>query len=182
MPVTINGSGPVTGVTAITGAGLDLITVQTFSAATSVSVNNCFSATYESYRLVVRAIGSTTAQVLAYRMRASGSDNSSSNYAFQVLTVTGTTVSGSRSTAQTSGRLGIAISTDWTGVSADIWSPFLTTATILTSQSIRESVTQVTIEDLANSHNVASAYDGITILPAAGTISGEVRVYGYRNS
>jgi hypothetical protein len=30
-------------------------------------------------------------------------------------------------------------------------------------------------------HNLATAYDGFTFYPAAGTITGTVRVYGYTN-
>ena len=32
------------------------------------------------------------------------------------------------------------------------------------------------------SHSLATAYDGMTIYPPSGTITGSVRVYGYRNS
>jgi hypothetical protein len=51
-----------------------------FSAATSVSLNDVFSSTYDHYRVVLDAVGLDVD--FRFRLRASGSDNTTSNYWF----------------------------------------------------------------------------------------------------
>ena len=60
--------------------GLTLINTTSFSGVTSQSLNNVFSATYRNYRVVIDYVPATTSGVFSLRMRASGADNSTSNY------------------------------------------------------------------------------------------------------
>ena len=66
-------SNPASGLTFITGAA--------FTTATSVSLpNNSFSATYRNYRLLFSVTALTADASFTARFRASGSDNTTSNY------------------------------------------------------------------------------------------------------
>ena len=61
--------------------GLVFITGAAFTTATSVSLpNDSFSATYKNYRLLLNITALTSSSNLTARMRASGSDNTTSNY------------------------------------------------------------------------------------------------------
>ena len=59
---------------------LVLLNTTTFTTQSTVSINDVFSATYDSYFIIISTDGSTTAQTLGLRMRVSGLDNSSNNY------------------------------------------------------------------------------------------------------
>ncbi len=59
-------------------SGLVLLNTTSFSAVSSQSVNDVFSATYENYFLLVRTTASS--DNINIRMRVSGSDDSTSNY------------------------------------------------------------------------------------------------------
>jgi len=72
----------------------------TYSTATSVSVNGCFSSSYTNYMVVMDYDASSASANLHVRLRASGTDDSTSNaYVLQKLTMSSTTVSGARNTS-----------------------------------------------------------------------------------
>ena len=60
-------------------AGLKLINTTTFSAVSSQSVNDVFSATYDNYKIVCQ-FSSSADQEVFFRLRASGSDLTTSVY------------------------------------------------------------------------------------------------------
>lgn len=225
MPVTINGSGPITGLTSInttvsdtelgyldgvtsalqtqinakandSSQGLYLITPTsianssgsasasggkvTFSAVSTVSLNGVFTSTYDNYRILVRLIGSTTA-LPSLRLRVSGSDATGANYEWQYLQGSGTTVSTARTTGATSLEVSSVGSTDYGLLTLDAASPavadttqFSMVATQFTSLIINGSY--------SGRHTLSTAYDGFTLLANTGTVTGVVRVYGYKNS
>ena len=186
MPVTINGSGPVTGVTAITGAGLDLITTQTFSAVSSVSFNNCFTATYENYRIVVNAVGSTDGSSgvpIRFRFRSGGSDYTASTYAeFGIF------VNASGGPSRFFNNSVTEVTVGWHQNYGGQSSFDLNNAaqTGVNKHLVGNSFGSGTADGYGgvNMARVLStaAYDGFSIRPTAGTITGTIRVYGYRNS
>jgi hypothetical protein len=169
-------------VAAGTAPGLTFIAGSTFSAVSSVSFNDLFSATYDNYIMWARVAGSTTLTPFLYRMRSSGSDDTTSNYDSQIFTSSSSTNSGSRATNATSGRIAAVKGSDWSGMQANIYAPFLAVPTIMTSESITAAVSSVTLENNCNSHDVSSSFDGITFFPNSGTITGEIRIYGIKNS
>ena len=82
----------------VTGApqGLVHINTTTFSAVSSVSVNNCFTSAYENYLILGNVIG-TAGTSIAARLRASGTD-ATTNYGDQYVQVLNTAYTqGSRS-------------------------------------------------------------------------------------
>jgi hypothetical protein len=168
------------GVYAPSTPGLTLINTTSFSAVASQSLNNVFSATYKTYRIILRCTSSTD-QSVNYRLRASGSDNSTANYDYQSFSSDSTSNVGSRTSGQTSGLLAMAgnggSSTSFNITSIDITNPFETLKTS-SFATVNYASSSILLRILANTHNVATSFDGITFF-VGGTITGSISVYGY---
>jgi hypothetical protein len=54
--------------------------VVSFTSASAISLNNVFSSTYDNYKILFISEGASTDNSVNIRLRASGSDNSTSNY------------------------------------------------------------------------------------------------------
>lgn len=65
---------------ATTTSGLTKITSSTFTSQTAVSVNSCFSATYDVYLLEVRYISTSGTSTMNLKFRASGADQDNNYY------------------------------------------------------------------------------------------------------
>lgn len=162
------------------GGGLTLITTSTFSASAAVNVNNCFSSTYENYRIVVAPLVSSAAGPwLQMRLRASAADNTTSNYSYQSITASSTTVTASRATAQTLWQIGTVSSAN-TIVGVELSSPFSANLTLGTNLQAESST--VAWRSNGFHFNATTSFDGFTLYPDTGTITGTLRVYGYANS
>lgn len=174
---TYSGTHDFTGATlAGVTSGLNLITAVSLSGS-AVNINNCFTSTYDAYRIIVRSTHSTAGQ-LRFRMRASGSDETGSVYIWQGLWGEGSTGTAQTAT-ETNGYLyGGSVATNFLS-SSDFFGPQNTENTYATSV-FRHSNPGVGI--MGTIVNTTTAYDGITIYPSAGTFSGGVaRVYGYKD-
>ena len=205
MPVVIGGSGPVTGVTSInttvsdtelgyldgvtsaiqtqinTAGGLVKITAESLSAVSSVSINNCFSATYDNYRLIFDGTVSSDNTTLRLRWRVGGVDNSTaSSYANQYVQGESTNVTAALATNDYA-RISNGDDSETILFSADIASPFLAKPTVYNSFGNYPLSGSPRIWFESGRHNQSTSYDGFTFYVASGTITGTIRVYGYRN-
>lgn len=200
MSLALSGDGSLAGVTAIgdvsstelgyldgvtsaiqsqinTAGGLVKITDQSFSAASAVNVNNCFSSTYDDYFITFRATHSATQVEVNWRARVSGSDETSSNYNHRMLLAQSSTVS-TTSTAGATAGVWCAISTNDVNVSSGwVFGPNLTKRT----QTITKGNYDNNIREHNTDLNTTTAYTGITFTVPSGTMTGTVRVYGYRD-
>jgi len=157
-------------------AGLVFIQKGTFTSTSVVNVNSCFSSTYDNYRILVKVSGSSpTLGEVRLRMRSGTTDNTASSYNFQRLYAQSTSVGGQSATNQTSSVMG-PWNTDLSWFATDMWSPFLAANTGYATVS---SYNQTHIDNFSGAHKVASSFDGFTMFPDAGNITGEVWVYGY---
>ena len=194
MPVSINGNGSVVGVTSVTGAGMDLIVPTsvagtgvtlsggevTFSAATTISVNGVFTATYDNYRMVWESSLAASEDALQIRMRLAGTDNSSANYTFQYLLADGASTGQARGTGQTSTRAtNISVNRSF-GVT-EIGSPALAQPTAFVTNSTVDASTPTT-RFYTGTQTQATAFDGMSLFPASSSMTGKLRIYGLRNS
>jgi hypothetical protein len=82
--------------------GLVHLNTTSFTAQSTVSIDNVFSATYNSYKIVTNLTSSVAGENFNIRLRVAGADNSSSNYSNQRFTFTGTGSSFGRVNSQTS--------------------------------------------------------------------------------
>ena len=158
----------------------------TFSAVTSVSIDNCFSADYDNYVLVA-SVSSTLSESSASmqgRLRAGGSDSTGNNYVKQLLAADNTTISASRTSAQ--GFWGNIIGDNKTGEHGfsftRLQTPFGAVQTTGWVDYNSYTTGNIALRRRLLGHDLTTSYDGITVFIASGTITGKLTVYGLRES
>ncbi len=164
-------------------AGLVLLNTTSFSAVSSQSINDVFSATYDNYRILINVTAVTnTACDFRMRMRVSGSDNSSSNY----IMAGAVNYSGGQAqallSANTTDNWDIGrLNTDGGSSIMDLISPFLTNSTKFHARGTNRKPSPPEVQHSAGEMSVTTSYTGFTIYPSANAMTGTVRVYGYAN-
>ena len=148
-----------------------------FSSAATLSVNGCFNSTYDAYQIVIK-LSLSADDTMKIRMRLAGTDASAANYDDQYAAIANTSADFTRTTGATAGNLGRA-STDYF-CTIDMHSPALAAITYYLSNMYYGPSPAMLLVN--GRHNVATAYDGFTLIPGSGTMTGKLRVYGLRNS
>jgi hypothetical protein len=190
--IVLDSAGKVTFGGAVAGAGMDLITPTSvagtgvtlsggqvsFSAASTVSVNGCFTSVYDNYIVAVRMLGSND-DVVSWRLRTSGSDITAANYDWNYLSIDSAVNVPTRSANQTSsryGRVGTSVGSSEMFISGPaLAAPTHNSHTVIYGLGISQVM-------VTGYHQLSTSYDGFSIIPAAGTLTGTLRVYGLRNS
>jgi hypothetical protein len=173
--------------TYLANSGLVYITEANPSGASSVSINNCFSATYNSYRIVWNgtAYSSTTGCLTSMRLRVGGVDNTSNNY------YRSRWYYGAGGTSGTDG--GATLTDGWSladsntpihQFTADVFSPFQSVRTSIGSKAVSLQLINNTLYGIESVGvtSVTTSYDGFTLFPSNGTFTGKLIVYGYRQA
>jgi hypothetical protein len=156
------------------------------SAGATISLNTVFSATYLRYVVLFRLSLSANAQV-NMRLRVAGADESGANTYYTSLTRSGA------ATANVSdgsvGRTNMILLTAPGSVNAEASgnllfdSPFASAKTLVETDITVITATPVAIREIGGSGRPATtSYDGFTIFPASGPITGNVKVYGLQNA
>lgn len=155
------------------------IAAETFSAVSSVSFNNVFTSTYRNYLVLIDWVG-TANNSTKIRLRASGSDNTTSNYCTQRFIATNTSTGAYRvtgtaweimdQTAQANGGYMYFFNPQTSNKTAGVFSGY----------SNGESA--VDYMPGSNIFNATTSFDGFTFYPSSGTATGAIRVYGLANS
>lgn len=164
--------------------GLVLLNTTTFSAQTGVAVDNIFTSTYRRYKLIINLSSSATANLALQFRKAT------------VATATGyfTAASGvsvaPAANNLTANNTGYALinflynpSSNYFTTTIDLESVQLATPTTGTFNSIGVNSSNVLFGaagGIAQSNN--TDFDGFIISPTSGNITGNIAVYGYRNS
>ena len=168
----------------VSAAGLTLITTSTFSAVASVSVNDCFSSTYNNYRVLVSAASAslTGNQTLAMRMRVGGSDNTANNYNWARFVVFNGGTAGAGATAASFEITGGTAYTNFS-IALDVIDPQTTNRTQILGHSLANQNDNLALVGYNGGvMTVTTSYTGFTLFPSSGTFSGEIAVYGYRKA
>jgi len=183
---TSNTNMDFTWIAAPTG-GLNLVTTAAFSAVSAINLNSVFTSTYTNYQLIVSCSGSAATD-LNMRMRAASADNSANNYTWglQGMQFAGASqynVS-SGGTALVSlfniGALGTVTRNHFV---YDILNPQTTDYTTYTGSNIYQNTSVNGIMTQGQGVlSVTTSYDGITLYPATGTITGTYWIYGYKKA
>jgi hypothetical protein len=166
------------------GVGLVYITSATMSAASSVSVDNCFSATYENYLVVIdlTAVSVATLQYQYMRLRVAGVDASAAS-TYKSGGAGWDSVGGNALDFETGTgwRIAYSSASDMVmGSRVTLYRPFVNIRTFGETDTAGfdpGGVSRRTV--LALGHETAASYDGFTVYPASGTLTGTIRVYGY---
>jgi hypothetical protein len=171
---------------AAAASGLTLITAQSFTAASTVNVNNCFSSTYQNYLFEIVISTTSSGGNADMRMRVGGVDASGSDYKWAVLT-NNTSPSAAGAIANASATSFNDSFLGWsTGgnvvMAATIFCPNQAAPTLITSHSVSEPFATYLYNFVrAGKHTLATAYDGFSLIVTSGTMTGNLRVYGLAN-
>lgn len=162
------------------GSGSGSVATQgtvTFSGASSVSINGIFSSTYDNY--VIRLNLSSSGGNILVRMRTSGSDVTGTSYTYQQFGGDNTTLSATRQTSQTSFKAG-AQAGSRSSITLQLYGPYLAQETLMFSENSR-NITSPDAFIFTGGNTNTTSYDSLTILDSSTTLSGNLRIYGYKN-
>jgi hypothetical protein len=165
-------------------SGLSFITSTSFSAVASVSIDNCFSARFDNYRVIFQPTASVgTDSQITIRLRVGGV-NASTNYDTQrIVGFTASAVSSNNLTGTDDWSSTLINSThaDRCLVQMDLFAPAIARTTVMLQHNQSWSSGSVHyVEVHAGHHTTATAYDGITFLTGGTSFTGTIYVYGYR--
>ena len=153
-----------------------------FSAASSISLNDVFSSTYDNYRIVCRFTDTVSGgSNIDLRLRVGGADASGANtYKHQLVNFEGGSTSTGRYnlTSMIIGGSGTS-ATQLNTWALDMFSPNLATATTIQSASL-SNYDNAYMRFSHGNHAVATAYTGFTFF-SDGNMTGTISVYGYNN-
>jgi hypothetical protein len=161
------------------GSGLVFLKKETFSGVASQSVNDVFSSTYQNYKIIISAIGSGN-QDLRFRLRVGGSDATGNDYTYMLTLASGSAITTGTNT-ETSIRPLDLRATFRSQITMDVFHPFLATKTLFNSFGVR-TVSALQHFLIPAEHGLSTSYTGFTFFPSSGTMTGEVQVYGYKES
>lgn len=149
----------------------------TFSTVTTLSLNGVFTSTYDNYMIVWRNLGSSPVNGNA-RMRASGTDNSTaSSYVSQQVFVSGTSSTAARTTSTFWSPITHLDNGVLDGRTIFLFGPFLAQPTAFFTTTF-DGGASGSLYYHAGTHNQSVSYDGITLYPNSGSMTGTVGVYG----
>ena len=164
-------------------AGMVLLNTTSFSAVSSQSVNDVFSATYTNYFILLDMDASDADAGVNMRMRVSGADNSSSNYRWSngyAVTDGAASVSAQNGSGLTTVfRVAAISSVSRNFAKFDLFNPFTAEETGFLGQFFQKYGANSTTHFSGGIMSVTTSYTGFTLIPTAGTITGTVSVYGY---
>jgi hypothetical protein len=147
----------------------------TFSGASSVSLNGVFTSTNATY-VIYYNFSSSAATLKRIRLRSSGTDNTSSNYNYQILSYNSATVAASRSLSDNNYKIENN-NNNVHGGQIVLINPFDTEKTF--GHSRTTSGADGTLADLQFA--LTTSFDGFTIYMDSGTMTGILYIYGYRS-
>ena len=166
---------------AAAAGGLTLVNTTTIgSAVSSVSLNSVFTSTYANYKVIIQYENCSASEpTLNLRLRASGSDNSASfSYQPRGYSNTSATLAGFGSAGNTL-PLGVVRDASYAWTLLELISPQLSTKTTGFTVNHYDPYNNNTWSYLAQ-HTASTSYDGFTIYPSSGTLTGgTIYVYGY---
>jgi len=154
----------------------------TFTTASSVSLNGCFTSSYENYKILLHLTGSSTAIALKFNFRSAGTDNTSNvNYyaSAKNLSSSASLTSYDRGNPATYMYIG-ETTTGNGGIFSGTYEVFNPQAS---KNKMIMGLTQNDVHSYWHSGTYVgtTSFDGFSINLSSGTITGTVRVYGYKN-
>lgn len=183
--LTLASDGTVSGGSGL--GGLVHIATESFTSQASVSLDDVFTSTYANYKVMWQITAASTDSIaLTLRWRASGTDNTDSEYNTANI---GITSAGSTANltddSQTSHKFGEVGTTVVTvnAASFDVQSPQLAQVTHAHgSVTWFAGVGPAKGANIAAHHYGSDVFDGFSLIASTGTITGTLRIYGYANS
>lgn len=163
--------------------GLTLIKTETFSASAAASVDNVFSATYNSYRIILNLTSVNTDIDINMRLRVSNADESGAVYRRQSIGGNGTSLTGFRQLNTTSWEsiafADSATANTNTSNNIEIFNPFQSRSTNAFTTRAYAPTGNIELINWCGGINNTTSYTGFTIIVGTGSVSGTISVLGY---
>jgi hypothetical protein len=182
MTYPVFASGDVLNASDMNGVGLWKITSTTFAGSSYVPIESCFSADYQNYLVTITMRGSA-ASFARWRLRAGSTDASGNNY-FRYGYTTAWNAGGL--TAYNAGNETSFIpAVEYGNASGGIGTAYIWISNPF-GAGTTGATTNVNNTDGANTYNLSFAhtlsasYNGFSVFPNTGTMSGTITVYGVR--
>jgi len=155
-----------------------------FTAVTSLSLNNVFTSTYDNYRFIIEVPTTSTTSNLLMRFRTGGVDNTVAYYAqfWMMSRTSGATQTNNGASLSTIGLINwLALSNRFISVVGVVTNPALVKTTNMTWQGFGYDGTSAYQNNAGGLYDNTVAFDGFTIYASAGTMTGSVTVFGYND-
>ena len=154
----------------------------TFSTVSSKSVTDCFSSTYENYKIIFTISAGSNSASIKLRLSSSGTDNTTSNY-YNGNPVARTDYSGANNASSGAASFDVARieanSTQIQGMCFDFMQPELAKRTIYGQSGFGQDATSGAGWAGGGGFDATTQFQGITFFPTAGTFTGSIAIYGY---
>ena len=160
---------------------LTKITSATFTTASALNVDNCFTSTYRNYLILVNFTGGSSATTvdIFYKNRLSSTNASTSYYFGSTKALeTGAALANNAGSNVTTG-IKVISTNQYNGfLSIGVGTPFAAASTFINFSSANSDGASLVGN---GAHLPATSYDGFALIWASNTYNGEVVVYGYSN-
>jgi len=169
-----------------TPTGISLVHTSTYTGQTSITINNVFSATYDNYLIQMFNTQNTSNSDSTWTL-VNGGTPAASNWGYQNFGMwqNGTTGFAGTSTNVSATAVAIAAGSGQSQqIAIQLFSPFKTQNTygfvdaMMGSTGFGNNDSKIQKNRLANS----TSYEGFRFSTTAGTITGEISIYGYRKN
>lgn len=168
-PVTPTSIANTGGTASLSGSAV------TFSGCSAISLNGIFTATYATYFISVLFDASTGA-TYGSRLRSAGTDATGANYSFGGA-FGGPSVGNNSLTSATAWNVNTTSAAQTHAWMLTLWQPAVADeTTIYLNYTDNRPLGAMG----GGQHNLATAYDGWSLITSAGTFAGTIRCYGYR--
>jgi hypothetical protein len=156
-----------------------LVGKTTFTAVSTFSVDNVFSSLYSNYRVLFDISSLSAAPQINFRLRAGGSDIGAggTSYNWQNFYSIGSSSFRQSSTANLI-ELITGVGGNSISMSLDVFNPFTTVSTRLAGVGHMATACGLFA---SGSYTPTTSADGFTISASTGTITGNVKIYGYKD-
>lgn len=175
--------------TYLNNGGLVYITETSFTAQTAVIVDNCFTSTYANYRFVLDLSAVSATDLILFQWRTGGSSGSTygtADYDWQLNEAFSTTVTGASGLGQVYHRLGYAYTTPgYFSATYDLINPQSAFRAAYSGTGWSPNgTTFILLDNLSGQNRVTTSFTGIRIgnLIGTTTMTGRLKIYGYRNA
>jgi AICAR transformylase/IMP cyclohydrolase PurH len=166
-----------------TNSGLVLLNETSFSAVSSFSLAAAtFTATYENYKIIMNFTNSVNGATFQSRLRASGTDDTTSNYFNMVQGLsTNNTAQNLTNASQTIQSHMYMNSSQANFIDLDIASPQKTAFTFVAGLGVGQSSPSgaFTSFRIGNAFNATTSFDAMTFIASSGNMTGSYKIYGW---
>jgi hypothetical protein len=154
----------------------------TANANSVINLTNCFSSTFDNYKIFIKLNGSAS-QLISFNLHTGSAIVNAANYGRTMVYATASTPLASAVATQTSWQPTVA-SGNFTrrAFEVTLFEPFVATATTGVFSEMESDGTSLAFASGGLQHTLATSYPGFSVTASAGTFTGSIQVFGVNNA